>query len=263
MTVRRSRQEISLSRLLARCQEMANTSDMATDWRLPKFLATCEEMLRALPRAPDPASPSQDCQQEYQNKIEFLRKMVPSPTSPSARTTSEAPHTMPGLPLPQGTAVTRDTVSKQIFQKAAERQNMTVREELFGSSVGGSVVREGGASLDKILAEHRDEQERVAEEMIQLTRSLKEQSAAAGSMVKADSERLTQAADLAETNLSKLGVETARVGEFSARGNCRCWIWLMMAIVILTFVGMVLMMRLFRKKIPVPETLQTDSRSEL
>jgi hypothetical protein len=32
-----------------------------------------------------------------------------------------------------------------------------------------------GGSLDAMLAEHRDQQERVAEEMIALTRSLKEQ----------------------------------------------------------------------------------------
>ena len=89
----------------------------------------------------------------------------------------------------------------------------------------------------QLLAEHRDQQERVAEEMIQLTRSLAEQSAAAGALVRQDTTRLEQSSQLADTNLERLGVESKRVGEFSARGNCRCWIWLMMVIVVLTFIG--------------------------
>ena len=89
----------------------------------------------------------------------------------------------------------------------------------------------------QLLAEHRDQQERVAEEMIQLTRSLAEQSAAAGALVRQDTTRLEQSSQLADTNLERLGVESKRVGEFSAKGNCRCWIWLMMVIVVLTFIG--------------------------
>ena len=45
----------------------------------------------------------------------------------------------------------------------------------------------------QLLAEHRDQQERVAEEMIQLTRSLAEQSAAAEALVSQDTTRLEQA----------------------------------------------------------------------
>ena len=60
-------------------------------------------------------------------------------------------------------------------------------EEL--SSQGHGV---GRGNLDAILAEHKDQQERVAEEMIALTRSLKEQSAAAGSLIRKDTAKLGQ-----------------------------------------------------------------------
>ena len=50
----------------------------------------------------------------------------------------------------------------------------------------------GRGNLDAILAEHKDQQERVAEEMIALTRSLKEQSAAAGSLIRKDTAKLGQ-----------------------------------------------------------------------
>ena len=56
MREKKSRGEINLSRLLGRCQEIANTSsDLGQEWRLPKFLSSCEDLLAALPKAPDPA----------------------------------------------------------------------------------------------------------------------------------------------------------------------------------------------------------------
>ena len=56
MREKKSRGEINLSRLLGRCQDIANTSsDLGQEWRLPKFLSSCEDLLLALPKAPDPA----------------------------------------------------------------------------------------------------------------------------------------------------------------------------------------------------------------
>eukprot|EP00090_Calanus_glacialis_P006703 TRINITY_DN15235_c0_g1_i1.p1 TRINITY_DN15235_c0_g1~~TRINITY_DN15235_c0_g1_i1.p1 ORF type:complete len:268 (-),score=110.54 TRINITY_DN15235_c0_g1_i1:128-931(-) len=263
----KSRTEINLTRLLARCQDMANNStDLATEWRLPKFVSSCEDLFHSLPKPPDSSAPSQDSLMEYQNKIQFLKSMLPPcEDTDHPTTTSTAPNPVLSVPLPQGPAMARDTVSKQIYQKASERQNASARDQLFGVD-GEEKGMAGlqGVSLDKILADHRDQQEKVAEEMIKLTQSLKEQSAAAGTLIRGDTARLEQSSVMAENNLDKLGVEAKRVGEFSARGNCRCWIWLMMGIVILTFVGMVLMMRLFSKKLPVVEVKpQSSIRSEL
>ena len=54
----KSRTEIALARLLSRCQEMAaGTEDISAEWRLPKFISSCEEMLSSLPRPPDSGAP--------------------------------------------------------------------------------------------------------------------------------------------------------------------------------------------------------------
>merc|ERR550519_1358442 len=135
-----------------------------------------------------------------------------------------------------------------------------MREQLLGPAGAGIVENTVWKSnLDAILAEHKDQQERVAEEMIALTRSLKEQSAAAGSLIRKDTVKLGQTVEQVENNLSKLGEETKRVGEFSARGSCRCWIWLMMGLVVLTFIMMVMTMRLFRKKLPPPVVYESTT----
>jgi len=262
MSKRKSRQEINLSRLIVRCQEIANnSSDISQEWRLSKFVSSCEELLSTLPRTPDPTAPSAESLLQYRNCLELLKKLVPPDSASDIQ--DDVFRGEPGvpnrgsLPLPQGVVTCRDTVSRQIYQRAAERQQTGLREQLLGPSGGSKDGPETssfgvGTNLDKILAEHKDQQERVAEEMIALTRSLKEQSAAAGSMIRNDTGRLTQAADMADSNLAKLGEETSRVNEFSGRGSCRCWIWLMMGLVVLTFMMMVMTMRLFRKKLPAP-----------
>ena len=268
MRIERSRTEINLTRLLTKCQEMANNStDLSAEWRLPKFVAKCEELFTTLPKPPDTTAPSQDNLMEFQNKIQFLKSIIPPDQSlvESNTESTSSPKPVLSVPLPQGAGLARDTISKQIYQKASERQHASVRDELFGTDDQKGSMGLQGVSLDKILAEHRDQQERVAEEMIKLTQSLKEQSQVAGTIIRGDTAKLEQSSAMAESNLGKLGVEAKRVGEFSARGNCRCWIWLMMAIVVLTFVGMVLMMRLFSKKLPVVEVKSQPphSRAEL
>ena len=259
----RSRTEIALARLLERCQEMAASSeDLAAEWRLPKFISSCEEMLSSLPRPPDSGAPSQDTILEFQNKIKFLKSVLPPPEEPEDEVTTQRVTTQPTIPMPmpQGSSLARDTVSKQIYQKMAERQNLSARDQLLSSSVSQA---DAGLSLDKILSDQREQQEKIAEEMLLLTQNLKEQSSIAGTIIRKDTVKLEQSSAQADSNLEKLNIETKRVGEFSARGNCRCWIWLMMVIVLFTFIGMVLMMRLFSKKTlgPPPEPeIVTQSR---
>ena len=267
MKVVKSRTEIALTRLLNKCQEMANnTEDLSQEWRLPKFVSACEEMLSSLPSSPSSNAPSQDTVTEFQNKIKFLKSLLPPPENEDVDTEyKQAPPTVP-MPLPQGSSLARDTVSKQIYQKMAERQHSSTRDQLLSSSSNNNNISsktgvKGGVTLDKILSDQREEQEKIAEEMILLTKSLKEQSSVAGDIIRKDTIRLEASSAMADSNLDKLKIETERVGEFSARGNCRCWIWLMMVLVVFTFIGMVLMMRLFSKKVYIPPPSSTPVQS--
>jgi len=263
MKDKKSREEISLGRLLARCQEIAgSSSDLSQEWRLPTFLDSCDQMLSLLPKSPDPTAPSPEAFLEYKNSLDLLRKLLPPKQEEEEDLREEDLLSPPPVPLPQGTT-SRDTVSRQIYQRAVEKQQGSMREQLLGPAGAGIANNTGfgmgRGNLDAILAEHKDQQERVAEEMIALTRSLKEQSAAAGNLIRKDTEKLGQTVEQVDNNLAKLGEETKRVGEFSARGSCRCWIWLMMGLVVLTFIMMVMTMRLFRKKLPPPVVYESTT----
>lgn len=257
MQRRKTRNEINLSRLLQRCIEMANSSQaLEQEWRLPKFIGAAEEMFSQLPVLPDPAAPSSDEKLEYQNQLQFLQTIAKqvhcdSFLEPESDFSNQDSVPSSTVLLPQGAAFTRDTLSKQIAQKAAERAHQSQRELLFGrkGSVSGEEFQE--QDFDKLLALHRDQQEKVAEEMLSMTRRLKEQTLAAKSIVQDDIGRVEKISKRADENLTKLQNEGGRISKLASRWNCRCWLWLAMLVVILTFVGMVLLMKLFKKSLPL------------
>jgi len=260
---------VSLSRLLSQCQKMAAQSqDLAKEWRFPSFLSACEEMFSSLPRPPDPHSPPEDRILEYRLNIDFLKEVLERlPKDETVLEEGEVEHQSAAdamrLPLPHGAAITGDTITKQIHLRTTAKQDTSDREQLLGGDdkweKNGS---SGNADLDKLMEAHRDEQEKAALEMLELTRRLKEQTSAANSIIRKDTANMAQDAVVAENNYDKLRDETDRVGQFRRWWNCRCWIWLMIGIVIITFISMVMMMKMFRKK-PVIYSNTNNIKAEL
>eukprot|EP00088_Acartia_fossae_P057430 TRINITY_DN669_c0_g1_i6.p1 TRINITY_DN669_c0_g1~~TRINITY_DN669_c0_g1_i6.p1 ORF type:complete len:262 (-),score=44.02 TRINITY_DN669_c0_g1_i6:141-926(-) len=257
MVRKKPRNEINLGLLLNKTTELANNSQcIEEEWRLPAFVTAAEEMFSKLPQLPDASAPSSDERLRYQNQLVFLQTLV---KKVSNNNLSNSEDKIDGndsgkkpLLLPQGPAFARDTMSKQIAQKAAERAHQNQREQLFGKRNPDTVTQDfQEQDFDKLLAMHRDEQEKIAEEMISMTHRLKEQSLVAQSIIKEDTDRADKINKKADENLAKLENEGGRISKLASRWNCRCWIWLAMFIVLLTFVGMVLLMKLFKKKIPV------------
>ncbi len=131
-----------------------------------------------------------------------------------------------------------------------------MRAALLGHPEGGEGIRhrkpgpgdEGSADdkgdLDYLLKVHHKAQEQVAEEMLGLTRTLKEQSMAAKDIIKKDNAVIEKANEVADKNTAKLTKETERLQEYT-RCSCRCWIWFLIAVVIFTFIGKNLSISIF------------------
>lgn len=79
-------------------------------------------------------------------------------------------------------------------------------------------------------------QEKIAEDMLILTRNLKEQSELANKIIKQDTEVATKSAHLTDKNFSKLKVESEKLAEHSRRA-CKCWMWIMLIIVMVLFIS--------------------------
>lgn len=159
--------------------------------------------------------------------------------------------------VPHGPAATSETITKEIHQRMIGRQQQQIRDELFGvDDQETSVFRhrrgrdqsEDQSDLDSLLRAHHADQEKVAEEMLSLTRALKEQAKVAGTIIQKDTQTLEKSNELAERNATKLSVESERLSEARSQFSCRCWIWLLIGTVSITFISMVWVMKLFRKR---------------
>ena len=166
--------------------------------------------------------------------------------------------TKPFSIIPHGQASTSDVISKEIHQKLEGRQFRNVRDELFDGVNDGVEVNSNSNStlpvnrgdnneLDELLQAHHTAQEKVAEEMLSLTKSLKEQTRVAGEIVRKDTVTIERSNQLAEANSAKLQVESERLSEHTGSA-CRCWVWFLLAIVCVTFIAMVMVMKIFRKR---------------
>jgi len=182
--------------------------------------------------------------------------------------------------LPHGPASTAEPIAKEIHQKMEGRRNRNIRDQLFdggdlyGSDFPESDIRNrfgsdddddddadgdrpdggnggngggGKGELDVLLKAHHKAQEQVAENMLSLTRSLKEQTLAAGEIVRKDTKVMEAASELAQKNSDKLKVEADRLAERNT-SPCRCWVWVLLTVVCFTFIAMVWVMKLFRKR---------------
>ena len=83
--------------------------------------------------------------------------------------------------------------------------------------------------------------------MLSLTKTLKEQSKAAQDVIKKDTAVIEKASEMADKNTERLKKEAERLEEHT-KSSCRCWIWLLLGIVIMTFISMVWVMKFFRKR---------------
>ena len=148
--------------------------------------------------------------------------------------------------LPHGPAATSETITKEIHQKTVEQHNEQMRKALFG--VGDAPNAEQGQvrkrtnlpeqtnDLDYLLKAHHQAQEQVADEMLSLTKSLKEQSLAAKEVILKDTAVIEKANTVADKNTDRLKNEMERLQEHT-KSSCRCWIWLLIVIVTVTFIG--------------------------
>uniref|UniRef100_A0A672Q8A1 Vesicle transport protein USE1 n=1 Tax=Sinocyclocheilus grahami TaxID=75366 RepID=A0A672Q8A1_SINGR len=104
--------------------------------------------------------------------------------------------------------------------------------------------RQSAAELDAILQHHNNLQEKLADDMLNLARNLKNNTLAAQNIIKQDNQTLTQSMRQADMNFEKLKTESERL-EQHAKKSVNWFLWLMLIVVSFTFISMILFIRLF------------------
>lgn len=133
------------------------------------------------------------------------------------------------------------------------KRNADARRELLSTSTddAGSSLRQRKTVItdnsDDILSRQQQNHERIAEEMLSLTRNLKHNISASGSIIRKDTKVLSQATLDADSNLTQLKSESNRLESHLQQGT-NWWLWIALALVCVTFLLMIIFIRFFPKR---------------
>ncbi|XP_061720547.1 vesicle transport protein USE1 isoform X1 [Cydia pomonella] len=252
---KKSRLEMNVRLLLNRCELIAKQEAIEGNWRLKKYVDSLDEMLTELRTGPE--KPSKDILIEYTKRAGFLKGLIQTATLNSPTEKLEAVQL-----LSHGAAtLCTDEAAQEIHQKTVAKYGNELRSELFGLEDSDDTLRKRNIikapnftstsssqeDMDSLLKYHQNMQEKVAENMVLLTKSLKEQSQIASTIIKNDTEALKKSSEMTDRNVDSLKVESERLQEHS-RNAWKCWLWIMLAIVTCIFINMVLFMKVMKKR---------------
>ncbi|XP_041863309.1 vesicle transport protein USE1 isoform X1 [Melanotaenia boesemani] len=251
-----SRLEINFIRLLSRCESIASEKRGETEWRLEKYVGALEEMLVALRKSP--SKPTPELLTEYTRKVDFLKGLLEaeklaSPTEKALANQFLAPGRTPTI------ANERMPASKTVHMQTKARCTGEMRNELLGKQSLGKEMSDGdlrnrrglplderqsAAELDAVLQHHHNLQEKLAEDMLNLARNLKNNTLAAQNIIRQDNQTLSQSMRQADLNFEKLKTESERL-EQQAKKSVNWLLWLMLILVSFSFISMILFIRIF------------------
>lgn len=144
--------------------------------------------------------------------------------------------------------VEADEALKEMNQLNQSKQYAELRKELLqDDSLRRRKNLEDRGEQSEAVKYIRDNQEKITEHMLSLTKNLKEQTETANKIIKKDTEMMSRSAGMTDRNISALNKETEKLEDHS-RNALKCWMWLMIVFVIVTFIGMVLFMKIVKKK---------------
>ncbi|NWY74507.1 USE1 protein, partial [Erithacus rubecula] len=253
-----TRLELNLMRLLSRCEALAAERRDPEEWRLEKYVAALEDMLRELKK--QASKPAPELLNEYSRKVDFLKGLLEAEKLSSSTEKALANQLLAPGRTPT-TAKERTPATRTVHLQTKARCTGQMRSELLGtvrpvllhtlsclcSAVGlTSDEKQSAVELDAVLQHHQDMQEKLAEEMLSLARSLKNNTLAAQNVIKQDNQTLSHSLRMADQNFEKLKDESDRL-EQHAKKSVNWLLWIMLIVVCFIFISMILFIRIFPK----------------
>ncbi|KFV39633.1 Vesicle transport protein USE1, partial [Gavia stellata] len=222
-----------------------------------QYVAALEDMLRELKK--QSSKPAPELLNEYSRKVDFLKGLLEAEKLSSSTEKALANQFLAPGRTPT-TTKERTPATKTVHLQTKARCTGKMRSELLGtvcfeilisfslSSCRGlaSDEKQSAVELDAVLQHHQDMQEKLAEEMLSLARSLKNNTLAAQNVIKQDNQTLSHSLRMADQNFEKLKDESDRL-EQHAKKSVNWLLWIMLIVVCFIFISMILFIRIFPK----------------
>lgn len=245
--------ETNFQRLLTKCEDLAENQS-SDNWRFEKYVESLEQFLAKL-NTLTVNKPSQDTLKTYSKRCDFLKQLTLL-----SRKTSEPVSVSPTpiLNNPGSIITKKDIKPKQIYHKVQLNQENSTRQQLLEGKVSKKKDEEGenaeSIDMNKILTKQRENQEKLALEMLKSVESIKNNSLIAKKIIEKDNIVLDKLDTMAENNSKNLATVNNHLSHRVSK-SCNCWIWLMIVLIVIIFVMMVLFMKLFPKNRSGPDSI--------
>ncbi|NWX17085.1 USE1 protein, partial [Aegotheles bennettii] len=210
------------------------------------------------------SKPAPELLNEYSRKVDFLKGLLEAEKLSSSTEKALANQFLAPGRTPT-TTKERTPATKTVHLQTKARCTGEMRSELLGTvyqptrnykshfcfslcSCRGvaSDEKQSAVELDAVLKHHQDMQEKLAEEMLSLARSLKNNTLAAQNVIKQDNQTLSHSLRMADQNFEKLKDESDRL-EQHAKKSVNWLLWIMLIVVCFIFISMILFIRIFPK----------------
>ncbi|XP_017944185.2 vesicle transport protein USE1 [Manacus vitellinus] len=248
-----------MMRLLRPGEAVAGRSGGTPRSGVEKYVAALEDMLRELKK--QSSKPAPEMLNEYSRKVDFLKGLLEAEKLSSSTEKALANQFLAPGRTPT-TARERTPATKTVHLQTKARCTGQMRSELLGTGPLAindseelnirkrkglqSDEKQSVVELDAVLQHHQDMQEKLAEEMLSLARSLKNNTLAAQNVIKQDNQTLSHSLRMADQNFEKLKDESDRL-EQHAKKSVNWLLWIMLIVVCFIFISMILFIRIFPK----------------
>ncbi|CAD7004342.1 vesicle transport protein USE1 isoform X2 [Ceratitis capitata] len=230
---------VNIRTLLSNCEELAK--DETNYWRLKKFIKSLDTMIEELKECDDLGSNLKI--PDYTKRLHALKTLTNYIDSPPP-VKSLRSKLRPGYE-------TGDDALKEMQQLQGSKHYADLRKELLNEDTlrrrkpDDNIA--SAENMNEAVKYYNEAQEKITEHMLSLTRNLREQTETANRIIKKDTEIASRSTNMADRNINSLNKETEKLAEHS-RNAWKCWMWIMFAFVITVFIGMVLFMKIMKKK---------------
>ncbi|CAF3480428.1 unnamed protein product [Rotaria socialis] len=240
--------EKNFRRLLSSTEKLLEENAIE-DWKLDQFVKSLTEMLNDMQKSMN-RRPSSKQLDEYKQRVDILRRNIDI--------TKLEDQTFPRQVLHQ---ISSNSPIQEQSNEVTTAPKASIEPEKSVSASNKS-SRPNLNRQQQFIESEEDKQDDIAALMIKTTESLLHSAQRLNDTVKSDQKKLGEAENLIETNTEKLIVQSKRL-KHNAYSGSNCWIYLMLIIVIITFIYLTLFMRMFRKRTVTIKYANSGSKSSI
>ena len=183
-------------------------------------------------------------------KAEFFKSLLEAQRNNALLDKFSAINSISGLIPSSGTDVQLRQRTKQMHEKKLAKCERDIRAELLNGADKAdqqSESQKNSKNYQDVVKYHSLLQENLTKDMVGLTKMLKHNATISNEIIKKDNELLEKTSNTASTELTKLQKNTNKIREF-ANAACEYATWIVLFLVIFSFFGAVIFMRILRKK---------------